>query len=128
MSTPTLSREDQRAYRLHLRALADRLSDGVARLTAEATQPTGAEGAEAESPAGQPAVTSGEGDEEVARGVLRTEEDLFVMVRDALDRLDTGTFGRCGRCGQRISRERLQALPYARHCIRCAHAGNDTAD
>ena len=38
----------------------------------------------------------------------------------ALDRLNHGKFGRCQECGDPISKPRLQALPYARHCIQCA--------
>jgi DnaK suppressor protein len=37
----------------------------------------------------------------------------------ALDRLDDGSFGRCVRCGRPIAPERLDALPWAAHCIEC---------
>ena len=37
-----------------------------------------------------------------------------------LDRMEHGTFGLCAECGDPISKPRLQAIPYARHCIRCA--------
>jgi len=33
-----------------------------------------------------------------------------------------GTLGRCEVCGKAISRSRLDAVPYARDCIRCARA------
>jgi len=124
MGATTPSREDQRTYRQHLELLADRLSGGVTQLTSEATRPTGTEGTEAEEPAKESTGTSSEGDEEVARGVLLSEECLLVEVREALARFDTGTFGRCERCGRSIGRPRLKAVPYARHCIRCAHAEN----
>jgi RNA polymerase-binding transcription factor DksA len=41
-------------------------------------------------------------------------------IDDALARIEQGTFGRCENCHQEISRERLEAMPYARSCIRCA--------
>jgi RNA polymerase-binding protein DksA len=41
------------------------------------------------------------------------------QVRAALGRLDDGSFGRCGRCGREIASERLEALPWAAHCIEC---------
>ena len=37
----------------------------------------------------------------------------------ALDRLDDGTYGACLRCGRPIAPERLDALPWAAHCIDC---------
>jgi DnaK suppressor protein len=41
------------------------------------------------------------------------------LVDAALARLDAGTYGACLRCGQPIAPERLDALPWAPHCIGC---------
>jgi RNA polymerase-binding transcription factor DksA len=41
----------------------------------------------------------------------------------ALARVDLGTYGTCERCGQPIGAPRLEALPAARTCIRCASGG-----
>ena len=41
------------------------------------------------------------------------------LVDAALQRLDAGTFGTCQRCGQPIAEARLEALPWAAHCIGC---------
>jgi DnaK suppressor protein len=41
------------------------------------------------------------------------------LVDAALARLDAGTFGTCLRCGRSIAPERLEALPWAAHCIDC---------
>ncbi|MGF9763696.1 TraR/DksA C4-type zinc finger protein [Microvirga sp. 0TCS3.31] len=40
----------------------------------------------------------------------------------ALDRVDAGTYGVCEVCGRDIGTPRLEALPAARLCIRCASA------
>jgi RNA polymerase-binding protein DksA len=37
----------------------------------------------------------------------------------ALVRLDAGTYGRCTSCGREVGAERLEALPWAAHCIDC---------
>jgi DnaK suppressor protein len=44
------------------------------------------------------------------------------LVDAALARLDTGTFGACLRCGKPIPAGRLEALPWAAHCIDCQGA------
>jgi RNA polymerase-binding protein DksA len=40
-------------------------------------------------------------------------------VEAALLRLDAGTYGTCVECGHPIASERLEALPWASHCIGC---------
>ncbi len=42
------------------------------------------------------------------------------QVEDAQRRLRAGSYGRCLRCGERIDPERLDALPWAELCARCA--------
>jgi DnaK suppressor protein len=46
----------------------------------------------------------------------------LAQVDAALARLDEGAFGRCTRCGNPIAPERLEALPWAAHCIDCQTA------
>ena len=41
------------------------------------------------------------------------------LVDAALARLEDGTFGTCLRCGKPIAPARLEALPWAAHCIEC---------
>lgn len=41
-------------------------------------------------------------------------------VDDALARLDAGTYGVCARCGKPIPAARLEARPFATHCVACA--------
>ncbi len=53
---------------------------------------------------------------------LENETFLAAEIRDALERIDDGTFGSCERCNVRIPAERLDALPFARFCLRCAEA------
>jgi RNA polymerase-binding transcription factor DksA len=120
VNATALSARDLRHYRRELEALAGRLSGTTARLAAEATRPTGSEGTAAEAPTHEPTPTATEGEEEVAVTALRTEGQLLAEARAALARLDKGTYGRCERCGRTITRTRLDAVPYARHCIGCA--------
>ena len=41
------------------------------------------------------------------------------LVDEALARIAAGTYGTCIRCGRPIAPERLEALPWAAHCIDC---------
>jgi DnaK suppressor protein len=41
------------------------------------------------------------------------------LVELALERIRLGTFGICADCGDPISIKRLQAIPWASHCIHC---------
>jgi RNA polymerase-binding transcription factor DksA len=64
---------------------------------------------------------------EVETGVIASEAGLLAECREALARIDGGTFGRCVHCGQTISRKRLKAVPYTRHCIDCAETAQKVA-
>ena len=46
----------------------------------------------------------------------------LAQVDAALGRLEDGTFGQCVRCGRAIPAGRLEALPWAAHCIDCQTA------
>jgi DnaK suppressor protein len=46
-------------------------------------------------------------------------KDLLARVERALRRFDAGTFGTCEECGEAMDPARLEALPWAAHCVRC---------
>jgi DnaK suppressor protein len=48
----------------------------------------------------------------------RNEQHL-AQVEAALRRHDSGSFGACTSCGRPIPAERLEAIPWAAHCIDC---------
>jgi RNA polymerase-binding transcription factor len=50
------------------------------------------------------------------------EEDALlsqtlIQVRDALKRIEDGTYGRCIVCGRQIEAARLEAVPWAAYCL-----------
>lgn len=47
------------------------------------------------------------------------ERKLIVKIREALDRIDQGTYGICEECGEDISEQRLVARPVTTLCIDC---------
>lgn len=47
------------------------------------------------------------------------EHKLIKKVRNALERIENGTFGICEKCGEEISKKRLEARPVTTLCIDC---------
>ena len=47
------------------------------------------------------------------------ERKLIAKIKNALDRLDNGSFGICEECGENISDKRLKARPVTTLCINC---------
>lgn len=63
-----------------------------------------------------------------ASDVVEQEKSLTIQmslddrrrdIRDALRRIDEGTFGTCEHCHGPIAAERLEVMPWARLCIEC---------
>lgn len=44
---------------------------------------------------------------------------LLLLVTEALDRMKTGDYGQCVACQEEVQQKRLEAVPWARHCIEC---------
>ncbi len=47
------------------------------------------------------------------------ERKLITKVKEALERIENGTFGICDSCGKPISEKRLMARPVTTQCIEC---------
>ncbi|RLB06260.1 MAG: RNA polymerase-binding protein DksA [Deltaproteobacteria bacterium] len=47
------------------------------------------------------------------------ERKLITKIKEALERIEEGTFGICERCGGEISEKRLEARPVTTLCIKC---------
>jgi RNA polymerase-binding protein DksA len=58
--------------------------------------------------------------EEVLERLDEAERRELEAIRDALARLEAGTYGTCSSCGTKIAPARLEALPYTVVCVRCA--------
>ncbi len=42
------------------------------------------------------------------------------QIKDAIHKIDHGSYGVCDRCGAKIPKARLEALPFATTCTGCA--------
>lgn len=63
--------------------------------------------------------TEREGDE-VLEGLGNAGLAEIRMIQAALQRIEAGEFGVCVNCGSEISEARLEAVPYAARCRKCA--------
>jgi RNA polymerase-binding transcription factor DksA len=104
------------AFREQLFALANQAEDVRSELATEA--------ANGDTGAGVPHrladLHSRAAEEVVTTQLLGLESDVEREARAAIERIDRGTFGKCERCGQSIPKGRLEAIPYARTCVKCA--------
>lgn len=44
---------------------------------------------------------------------------ILQLVEEALGRIKNSNYGQCVACGQEVQAKRLEAVPWARHCIEC---------
>lgn len=117
-------------YRRHLLAMRRRLGADVSELADEALRPVGGEasGNLSDVPIHPADLASENNEEEITLDLMENEGRILAEIDDALKRIEQGTFGRCENCHREIPRERLDAVPYARYCIRCARKLQAEAD
>ena len=44
---------------------------------------------------------------------------LLQLIDEALARVERGEFGECVNCGEPLTEKRLDAVPWARYCLKC---------
>ena len=115
-----MTKETLDGYRTALSALAARVQTNLVHDRRELMRADEPDVPGGPMPSTEDVVNSGAVEVEV--GVIANEERLAAEVAAALQRIESGTFGRCTTCGKAIGRSRLDAVPYARECIRCARA------
>jgi DnaK suppressor protein len=47
------------------------------------------------------------------------DRERIIEIDDALKRMDDLSYGMCEACGLEIAEQRLQAMPFTRHCRDC---------
>jgi RNA polymerase-binding transcription factor DksA len=117
-----MTKQETNAYRDRLRALAARLGGTVASLEEGVRKPTSgqAAGGLSNAPIHLGDVGTDAFHQELDATLLENEAFIRDEVAAALERLSRGTYGRCESCGRDILSERLETLPYVRHCAPCA--------
>ena len=63
---------------------------------------------------------SGNFDRELTLSLLGSEKDALDQIEAAIERIEDGSYGKCETCGVKVPKSRLDAIPYAALCVRCA--------
>lgn len=56
---------------------------------------------------------------ELSISMSEGDRRLLSLIDEALKRVESGDFGECVHCGEPVQEKRLEAIPWARHCLRC---------
>src|SRR5437867_12803961 len=117
-----MTKTDLETFRQSLLNLRARLTGNLSHLAEEALRTTGGEnsGGLSNMPIHMADLGTDNFEQEFTLSLLQNEEQALDEINAALDRIRKGAFGRCEECEKEIPRERLRALPYARHCVACA--------
>jgi len=59
-------------------------------------------------------------EQEFTLSLMASEEGTLEQIEHALDRIRARTYGTCEDCNGVIAKKRLEAIPFASLCIRCA--------
>src|SRR6267378_2209839 len=52
-------------------------------------------------------------------GMTNTDRRVLNMIDAALKRIQTDEYGVCANCQEELQQKRLEAVPWAKHCIAC---------
>ena len=59
-------------------------------------------------------------EQEFTLSMMQSEEETLDQIEAALERIEDGVYGSCVECDGRISKKRLNAIPFTPFCIKCA--------
>jgi DnaK suppressor protein len=112
----TLQRERLLALRARLRGDMTQMSDNA--LNKDHSKTTS-------MPNNMAELASGNFDQEFTLSLMGNEEDALGQIEAAIERIENGSYGECETCGGKIPKSRLDAIPYAAQCVRCASQKED---
>jgi len=52
-------------------------------------------------------------------GMTNTDRTILSMIDAALKRIQSNEYGLCANCQEEMQQKRLEAVPWAKHCINC---------
>lgn len=117
-----MKKTEIKVYRERLLALRTRLRGDVDQM-ADATlkkSRSEANGDLSSMPIHMADIGSDNFEQEFTLSLMQSEEGTLGQIEASLERIEDGTYGQCEECGSRIPKTRLNAIPYAILCVKCA--------
>ena len=113
---------DVKVFKMALESLRARLRGDVSTMANAALRKTRSEasGDLSSMPIHMADIGSDAFEQEFTLSLMASEEGTLEQIEHALDRIRGKTYGTCEDCGGVIAKKRLEAIPFASLCIRCA--------
>ncbi|MCA9101146.1 MAG: TraR/DksA family transcriptional regulator [Pirellulales bacterium] len=117
-----MKKAEMKVYKDRLVLLRSRLRGDVNHLADAALNKNGnhAAGDLSSMPIHMADIGSDNFEQEFTLSLMETEGDTLDAIEAALERIEDGTYGQCDECGVKIPKTRLNAIPYASYCVKCA--------
>jgi RNA polymerase-binding protein DksA len=117
-----MKKAEMKVYREKLLALRARLRGDVNQMADAALNKSRSEanGDLSSMPIHMADIGSDNFEQEFTLSLMESEGGTLEQIEAALERIEDGAYGQCDECGARIPKTRLNALPYASMCVKCA--------
>lgn len=117
-----MKKAEMKAYKDRLLALRARLRSDVNRMADAALNHARREahGDLSSMPIHMADLGSDNFEQEFTLSLIESDAGTLDKIEHALERIEDGVYGICEECGCRIPKSRLNALPYATMCVKCA--------
>lgn len=114
--------EDVKVFRERLILLRARLRGDVTQMADAALKKSRSEanGDLSSMPIHMADIGSDNYEQEFTLSLMQSEGGTLDQIEVALERIEDGTYGQCEECGGKIPKQRLNAVPYATMCVKCA--------
>lgn len=117
--------DDYKPYKERLLALRARLHGDVTQMASTALRRNRSEAELSTMPVHMAELGSDNYEQEFSISLLQRESSTLRKVENALERIEQGIYDECEMCGAKIPKKRLQAIPYATMCVKCAEKHAD---
>ena len=117
-----MNKDEIQVYKDRLLSLRARLRGDVSHLANAALKKSRSEanGDLSSMPIHMADIGSDNFEQEFTLRLMETDGGTLTLIESSLERIEEGTYGYCEECGTKIPKSRLNAIPYATLCVRCA--------
>lgn len=122
MGKTEIKKAEMKMYRDRLVLLRGRIRGDVSNLADAALRKNRSEanGDLSSMPIHMADIGSDNFEQEFTLSLMENDEQTLEQIELALERIEDGTYGDCEECGTKIPKARLEAIPFASQCVKCA--------